>query len=190
MPSTALDPILIEKLGIIIDDVDKLKIIHFQERNFRHFSQAIYSEKTINYVTDIINEGFQFRPAVMHFMATDKEKIVGIISGYKNRGIISSLYVDPQYQSEGIGNKLISLFEAEVSTTDADSIMITCPPYSMDLFRENGYRPIAKIKFKGGIRVFLIRKYIRDVSLLKQYQGALKTIATYKLFSFLSRLLG
>src|SRR3989338_3929256 len=72
------------------------------------------------------------------FVATDKEKIIGIVRGTPD--IINSLFVDGKYQKQGVGKKLVEFFVSASKKTGANFIKVRSSVFAVSFYKAMGFK--------------------------------------------------
>lgn len=121
------------------------------------FSQfaKFYPDKSIEYVVESLDEnGVRERAKWTHFYVVILEnKIIGCGSigeywGSKTESSLFSIFVDPDYQNQGIGRKIIETLEKDEYFKRAIRIEIPAAMSAIPFYRKMGY------KHKNGELIF------------------------------------
>lgn len=102
-----------------------------------------------------------FTRAEIFFVAIDKNKIVGMIRGKKNR--IINLFVNGEYHNKGIGKRLLEKFEKECKKQGSLEIKISSSLYTVPFYQKFDYKKttgIRKLKKLHGLNVQPMRKIL------------------------------
>ncbi len=110
------------------------------------------TDKDIDFTRKIMNMSKIF------FVACDGGQIVGLVRGGIDR--IRGLYVDKDRQGEGIGRKLVEVFEKEVMKHGAKVIKIRASLYSVNFYKKRGYKKSTGLRLMGGSIVQPMKKVI------------------------------
>ncbi len=112
------------------------------------FSQfaKFYPEKSIEYVVESLDEnGVRERAKWTHFYVVILDnKIIGCGSigeywGSKTESSLFSIFVDPDYQNQGIGRKIIETLEKDEYFKRATRIEIPAAMSAIPFYRKMGY---------------------------------------------------
>lgn len=94
----------------------------------------------------------------MFFVACDGDKIVGLVRGSSDR--IRGLYVDRDRQGEGIGRKLVEVFEKEAIKQGSRMIKIRSSSYAVPFYEKMGYKKSTGTRLMGGVMIQPMKKVI------------------------------
>lgn len=124
------------------------------KRTFDEFEAPCYSEvgvdsfyKFANYENlknEIENNDINI------LVATDYKKIIGVIA-IKNKNHIAMLFVDKEYQKQGIGKKLIRVAKGEYNLNNTD-LTVNSSPYAFEFYKKIGFEKIEEEKEIDGIK--------------------------------------
>lgn len=106
---------------------------------------ALIDIKT-NSATTLFN---RFKNSNINFGAFSNEKLIGIVRGRKNR--IVSLFVDGNFHKQGIGKKLISLFERRAKKIGSKEIKIRSSLYAVNFYLKMDYKKTTGIRRYRGL---------------------------------------
>ncbi|MFX0204936.1 MAG: GNAT family N-acetyltransferase [Candidatus Hodarchaeota archaeon] len=95
--------------------------------------QLLYIEYRPEYFTEPIHEQ-------TIFLAEEDDKIVGTAAIHNN--LIMDLFVDPEYEGQGIGSKLIAHLEQLASLQGHTTTQISANPYAIDFYEKLGYEKV------------------------------------------------
>lgn len=97
-----------------------------------------------------------FERTKLIYVAVDKNKIIGIIRGNKNK--IGNLFVYPKYHKKGIAKALMDKFENESKKLGSKEIKIKSSLYATPFYQKMGYKKITGIRNFIGIKIQPMRK--------------------------------
>jgi GNAT superfamily N-acetyltransferase len=131
---------------------------------FAEFNNKEGSKKAIqNYIdmynskiTDIKYIKNNFFRTDIFFVATHKNKIVGMIRGKENR--IINLFVDGKYHNRGIAKKIVERFEQECIKKGTLEIKVRPSLYSASFYQKVGYKKTTGVRNFRGLNIFPMRK--------------------------------
>lgn len=99
-----------------------------------------------------------FLKTSIFFVAIEKEKIVGVVRGNKNR--IVNLFVKGRYHGKGIGKKLMQRFETECRKHHSSKIRIRSSLYAIPFYQRLGYKKTTGIRNFMGLKIQPMRKIL------------------------------
>ena len=93
----------------------------------------------------IVNQDNYFSAGRLMYVALDDIKVVGIIETYgkehqENR--VALMFVDGNYQREGIGTELMSRIVCDVKMKGHEKLVLNSSPYGLPFYRHFGFIPI------------------------------------------------
>lgn len=101
-----------------------------------------------------------FLKSKIFFVATQKNKIIGVVRGNKER--ITNLYIDGHYHKRGIGRKLMHIFEKSAKKTGSSQIKIRSSLFAVPFYQKIGYKKTTGIrKMQDEIRIQSMQKYLK-----------------------------
>ncbi len=134
-----------------MEDLEEtLKLV---EKTFNEFEAPYYSEDGVNNFYKFANyENLkkQLDNNLKMMVATDYKKIIGIIA-IKNNSHIAMLFVDKEYQKQGIGKKLIRVAKGEYNLNNED-LTVNSSPYAVEFYKKIGFEKIEDEKEVDGIK--------------------------------------
>lgn len=83
-------------------------------------------------------------------LATDYNKIIGMIA-IKNNSHISMLFVDKEYQKQGVGKSLIRVAKGEYNLNNKD-LTVNSFPYAFEFYKKIGFEKVKDEQEKDGIK--------------------------------------
>jgi GNAT superfamily N-acetyltransferase len=96
---------------------------------FRHAGSA--NETHRRAITQILQ-------SPIFFLAENKNEIVGVLRGRKDR--LASLFVRKDYHHQGIGRRLVAAFEAKMHAQSITVIRVAATLYAVPFYRKLGYQ--------------------------------------------------
>lgn len=142
----------------------KFKKIHTVEaaklisNTFAKFNNKEGDKKAISWYINIYNPKNNlekiktvFFKSEIFYIATHKDKVVGIIRGNKNR--VVNLFVNGRYHKKGIGKKLLLKFENECKKKSSKKINIRASLYAVKFYKKQGYKKTTGTRNMKGINV-------------------------------------
>lgn len=125
-------------------------------RTFMQFEANDYSRRGIESFQEFITDPVLHRMFMMGsyqlFVATQDEKIVGIIS-LRNETHISLLFVDPKYHMKGIGRQLIEYLCKYVEEEEGyKRVTVNAAPYAIEFYHKLGFKDNGIEQTNDGIR--------------------------------------
>jgi ribosomal protein S18 acetylase RimI-like enzyme len=101
-----------------------------------------------------------FLGSFLFFVATDGNKIVGMIRGRKER--ITNLFVSGDYHSQGIGTKLVEAFEKESLKRKIKIIRIKASLFAVPFYQKMGYKKTTGIRNFIGLKIQPMSKLLKQ----------------------------
>jgi GNAT superfamily N-acetyltransferase len=90
------------------------------------------------------------------FVAVDKDQVVGLIRGSKERLI--NFYVLDVYQGKGIGKKLFLRYEKALKESGADEIKVRSSLFAVPIYTRFGFKKTTGIRSFRGIKTQPMKK--------------------------------
>ena len=177
----------IERLPIVVPNDDRRKIIELQKRTIYKSNSKDYSEKEINKLSEMSNEGIIFRRGIINFKAIKDDELVGIAS-ISESGVIVSIFVLPEYQGQSCGTLLLSAIEKEATKLGINHIWLTSSITARQFFEKSGYKLLLSARTSGNIPVKIMDKCLTSEKSLKIRTKEISIILIYRLYTILFRL--
>ncbi len=122
---------------------------------FKRFDAPDYSREGIenfyNFVTDDMLRKMFVAGNYQLFVATDQDKCVGMLS-LRERKHISLLFVDADYQHNGIASALVNFVASYVLDEEGlDKLTVNSSPYAVGFYHKRGFKDTALQTTKDGI---------------------------------------
>lgn len=135
-------------------------------KTYQEFNHDEGSKKAIQSYIDYFNvkkRGLDeleknFCSSSICFVACDKQQIVGIVRGGKNR--TSNLFVAGKYHKMGIGKKLMNKFEATAKKNGSKKIKIRASLYAVPFYTKMGYKKTTGQRTFWGLKNQPMKKII------------------------------
>jgi predicted N-acetyltransferase YhbS len=86
----------------------------------------------------------QLIQAAIILVAEDEGQIVGVLRGRTNR--LQSLFVRADYHGQGIGRRLVELFEQEVLCQGTSAIRVASSLYAIPFYQRLGYKKTTGVR--------------------------------------------
>ena len=136
-------------------------------KTFAKFNSKEGSKKGIRWYIDLFdskknntnNIRKMFSRTKINYVATNKEKIIGIIRGGNNK--IINLYVDGKYHRKGIARRLVDKFEKECAKLGFREIKIKASIYAIPFYQKMGYKKTTGIRNFHGVMIQPMRKILK-----------------------------
>lgn len=90
------------------------------------------------------------------FVATDNDKIIGVIRGTPDR--INSLFVDGKYQKQGIGKKLVEFFVKTSKKQGIKFIKVRSSVFAVKFYQAMGFKKTTGLRNPHGIKMYNMKK--------------------------------
>ena len=90
------------------------------------------------------------------FVATDNNKIIGIVRGTPER--INSLFVDGKYQKQGIGKKLVEFFVRTAKKQGAEFIKVRSSVFALSFYQAMGFKKTTGLRQPHGMKMYNMKK--------------------------------
>jgi len=103
-------------------------------------------------------EVFRISKDSIFFVAENKGKIIGYISGRKNK--IGNLFVLGNFHKKGIGKELICLFEKEAKKQNSKFIKINSSIYAVSFYQKMGYKKTTGVRNFHGLKSQPMKKLL------------------------------
>jgi GNAT superfamily N-acetyltransferase len=122
-------------------------------------------ENYLSYFSTEKSENFKkiqniFINSPIFFVAVEKDKIIGIIRGRKDR--IVNLFVDGKYHGQGVGRNLIKKFEKECIKLDSKKINIRASLFATLFYVKMGYKKTTGIRNFKNLKIQPMQKTLID----------------------------
>ncbi len=101
---------------------------------------------------------FHISKKTIFYVAEEKGKIIGYISGGKDK--IGNLFVSGKVHKKGVGKKLIDLFEKEALKQGSKEIKIRSSIYAIPFYQKVGYKKTTGIRNMWGLRAQPMKKVL------------------------------
>ncbi|MFA4942488.1 MAG: GNAT family N-acetyltransferase [Patescibacteria group bacterium] len=101
----------------------------------------------------------KFKKSTINFGAFSGTKIIGIIRGNKNR--ITNLFIDGKFHHQGIGKRLIELFESHAKKEGSKFIKVRSSIYATNFYLRSGYKKTTGIRLYHGLKIQPLEKKIK-----------------------------
>ncbi len=98
----------------------------------------------------------QFNKLNINIGAYSDKKLIGIIRGKNNR--IINLFVDGNFHSQGIGKKLVSVFERQAIKEKSKFIKVRSSLYAVPFYSRLGYKKTTGVRLYRGLKIQSFRK--------------------------------
>lgn len=134
---------------------------------FLIFQTKEYSQKGIEnfreFVSDQELKKFFLQGFYHVFVATDHEKIIGIIT-LRNHCHISLLFVKQEYQKNGLGSALVEyLSDYVLYKNERDYLTVDAAPNAAEFYHKIGFWDLAPMQEKQGIRFISMKKNLKYI---------------------------
>lgn len=96
------------------------------------------------------------------FVATDKEKIIGVVRGTPDR--INSLFVEGKYQKQGVGKKLVEFFVSAAKKQGAKFIKVRSSVSAVPFYKAMGFKKTTGLRQPHGMKMYNMRKTLSETS--------------------------
>lgn len=131
----------------------------YKEFNFSEGTPDAIEKYILNYTTTpsnkiLLAESFSRTP--IYYLATDNNKVVGLVRGLNGRVI--NLFVDKKYHKKGIARKLVKKFEVDNITNGIPLIKIRSSIYAIQFYQKLGYKKTTGIRNFRGLLVQPMKK--------------------------------
>ena len=93
------------------------------------------------------------------FVATDKNKIIGLIRGNKDR--IINMYIDGKYHRKGIAKSLFEKFEKECKKQKSKEIKVKASIYAISFYSKIGFKKTTGIRNFHGLKIQPMKKVLK-----------------------------
>lgn len=157
---------MIKYKTIKINDANSLEISQLIIKTFSKFNNKEGDKKSVtNFISSISPEASsleeitkKFKMLPINIGAYYNDKLIGVIRGKKDR--IINLFIDESFHGQGIGQKLVKLFEKKAKELDSNMIKIRSSLYASVFYQKQGYKKTTGVRKFHGIKVQpLIKKY-------------------------------
>ena len=138
-------------------DKDMVRIMRYDKETmaldlalkvFMEFEASDYSEEgIIEFIQSLKNP--EYTNQLIHYIATVKGKVVGMLATRNNGSHIALFFVDRQYHRQGIGR---SLFQQALSNCPTTTMTVFSSPYAVSIYRALGFTPTDVELTTKGIR--------------------------------------
>ena len=92
------------------------------------------------------------------FLGFDRDRIVGLIT-LRNECHISLLFVDKEYQKQGVGSALITYLSHYLySQTDVTYMTVDAAPNAIEFYHKLGFWDLAPMQYRQGISFIPMKK--------------------------------
>ncbi len=92
-----------------------------------------------------------FSKSEIFYIATYKDKVIGVIRGNKNR--VVNLFVNGRYHKKGVGKRLLLKFENECKKNGSKKINIRASLYAIEFYKKQGYKKTTGVRNMRGINI-------------------------------------
>ena len=150
----------------LAQDKDYAAIAHLHRATIRHINSKDYPEDIIS-VWSGRTKANRFRNSeskVKRWVAVEDEKITGFCDHEKTECEIGGLYVHKDYQSKGIGKKLLEKAESSLKKMGCKKIKIMSTISAKNFYQRNGYKIIKKglhMVENKKLKIFILSKTIK-----------------------------
>lgn len=146
---------IIESANLARNTFKKFNINEGTKKGIKEYLEYYNTNKNLKK----IEKSFSKNP--LFFVATEKDKLIGVIRGRKNK--ITNIFIKKEYHNKGLGKKLIEKFEKEAKKQRSKEIKVRASLYSIPFYNKAGYKKTAGIKkiFKGGLRIQPMKKELK-----------------------------
>jgi GNAT superfamily N-acetyltransferase len=96
------------------------------------------------------------------FVATDKDKIIGVVRGNPDR--INSLFVDGKYQKKGVGKKLVEFFVRAAKKQGAEFIKVRSSVFAVPFYEAMGFKKTTGLRRPHGMKMYNMKKALSSTS--------------------------
>ena len=96
------------------------------------------------------------------FVATDKEKIIGIVRGTPDR--INTLFVDGRYQKQGVGKKLVEFFVSAAKKKGIKFIRVRSSVFAVPFYKAMGFKKTTGLRHPHGMKMYNMKKALSETS--------------------------
>jgi len=134
-----------ETAKLISETFKKFNIKEGTKKGVRDYIEFYNPKKNINKIKK------SFSKSPIFFISVNKNKIVGMIRGKKNR--IGNLFVEGRYHNKKIGKRLLERFEKEAKKQGSKEIKVRASLYSTPFYQRAGYKKTTGIKNMKEIKV-------------------------------------
>jgi predicted N-acetyltransferase YhbS len=100
----------------------------------------------------------RFANAEIIYVALNNEKIVGMVRGGRHR--VSNLFVDGQHHRQGIGTRLMKIFEAAAKQKGSEHINIRASMYANKFYQKLGYKKTTGQRIFHGLKIQPLKKIL------------------------------
>jgi len=100
----------------------------------------------------------RFKWSNINFGAFSGKKLIGIIRGKSNR--IINLFVAGDFHNQGVGERLINLFERQAKKEKSKLIKIRSSLYAVGFYSKMGYKKTTGVRLCKGLREQPMKKEI------------------------------
>lgn len=101
----------------------------------------------------------RFANAEIVYVALANDKIVGMIRGGRHR--VSNLFVDGKYHHQGIGSRLMKIFEAAARQKGSEHINIRASMYADKFYQKLGYKKTTGQRMFHGLKIQPLKKNLK-----------------------------
>ena len=96
------------------------------------------------------------------FIAKDKQKIIGLIRGTPDK--ISSLFIHGNYQKQGLGKKLIELYEIASKKQNSKSIKVRASLLAVPFYKKMGFKKTTGLRMFQGMKMYPMKKELNKMA--------------------------
>lgn len=134
---------------------------------FLIFQTKEYSKEGIKSFQEFVSSGelkkFFLEGIYQLFVAAKGEKIVGIIT-LRNQSHISLLFVDKEYQRDGLGSLLVEYLSYYVlDENNRDYLTVDAAPSAVEFYQKIGFFELAPMQSHQGISYIAMKKNLRYI---------------------------
>ncbi len=101
----------------------------------------------------------QFSKSEIFFVATQNDKIVGMIRGRRDRFV--NLFVNAKCHKKNVGRKLVERYEKECTKRGSQEIKISSSVYAIPFYKKLGYKKTTGIRNFKGLKIQPMKKVLK-----------------------------
>lgn len=131
-------------------------------KTFMKFEAPIYEQEGVKHFFEFITDDDIYQAFLKGnyrmMVALDGERIIGV-GTIRNLNILSLLFVDEDYQRQGVGSILLELISCYIRDELGEHIFhVKAAPVAVDFYKEMGFHTVSKEQSQDGIRVTPMEK--------------------------------